>query len=125
MRPVKTRSQISAEETASAIVAAAGRLFVERGYHATSIGRIASEAGVAVQTIYNAVGSKSDLLSRVLDRAVAGERATAPVASLMRERIEREEDPRRIIGHLVELWRGALPRTAPVFRIIREAAASD
>jgi AcrR family transcriptional regulator len=123
--PVKTRKQFAAEETQRVIVAAASRLFLEHGYHATSIGRIASEAGVAVQTIYNAVGSKRDLLSRVLDSAAAGERAPVPVPQFMREQAESEPDPRRIIGQLVEFWRSALPRTAPVFRIIREAAAAD
>ena len=107
------------------IVEAAARLFLEHGYHATSIGRIAAEAGVAVQTIYNAVGSKRDLLSRVLDFAAAGERAPVPVPQFMREQAESAPDPRRIIAQLVEFWRSALPRTAPVFRIIREAAAAD
>jgi AcrR family transcriptional regulator len=127
VQPVKTRKQLAAEETQRVIVEAASRLFLERGYNATSIGRIASEAGVAVQTIYNAVGSKRDLLSRVLDFAAAGERAPAPVPQFMREQAEREPDPnpRRIIAQLVEFWRGALPRTAPVFRVIREAAAAD
>ncbi|HEX5246464.1 MAG TPA: helix-turn-helix domain-containing protein [Gaiellaceae bacterium] len=125
MGSVKTRKQVAAEETQRAIVEAASRLFLEHGYHATSIGRIAAEAGVAVQTIYNAVGSKRDVLSRVLDFAAAGERAPVPVPQFMREQAESEPDPRLIIGQLVELWRGALPRTAPVFRIIREAAAAD
>jgi AcrR family transcriptional regulator len=125
MEPVKTRKQFAAEETQRVIVGAASRLFLEHGYHATSIGRIALEAGVAVQTIYNAVGSKRDLLSRVLDVAAAGERAPAPVPQFMREQAESEPDPRRIIAQLIEFWRGALPRTAPVFRIIREAAVSD
>jgi AcrR family transcriptional regulator len=125
MEPVKTRKQFAAEETQRVIVEAASRLFLEHGYHATSIGRIASEAGVAVQTIYNAVGSKRDVLSRVLDFTTAGERAPVPVPQFMREQAERETNPRRIIAQLVEFWRGALPRTAPVFRIIREAAASD
>lgn len=125
MELVKTRKQFAAEETQRVIVEAASRLFLEHGYHATSIGRIASEAGVAVQTIYNAVGSKRDLLSRVLDFAAAGERSPSPVPQFMREQAESEPDPRRIIAQLVEFWRGALPRTAPVFRIIREAAASD
>jgi AcrR family transcriptional regulator len=122
---VKTRKQRAAEETQRAIVEAASRLFLEHGYHATSIGRIANEAGVAVQTIYNAVGSKREVLSRVLDFAAAGERAPVPVPLFMREQAEAEPDPRRIIAQLVEFWRDALPRTAPVFRIIREAAASD
>ncbi len=125
MPPVKTRKQLAAAETQRAIVEAATRLFLERGYHATSIGRIAAEAGVAVQTIYNAIGSKRDVLSRVLDFAAAGERAPVPVPQFMREQAEAESDPRRVIAQLVTFWRGALPRTAPVFRIIREAAAAD
>jgi AcrR family transcriptional regulator len=125
VQPVKTRKQLAAEETQGVIVEAASRLFLEHGYHATSIGRIASEAGVAVQTIYNAVGSKGELLSRVLDFAAAGERSPVPVPQFMREQAESEPNPRRIIAQLVEFWRGALPRTAPVFRIIREAAAAD
>ena len=125
VQPVKTRKQLAAEETQRVIIEAASRLFLERGYHATSIGRIASEAGVAVQTIYNAVGSKGDLLSRVLDFAAAGERSPVSTPQFMREQAEREPDPRRMIAQLIEFWRGALPRTAPVFRIIREAAAAD
>jgi AcrR family transcriptional regulator len=125
VEPVKTRKQLAAEETQRVIVEAASRLFLEHGYHATSIGRIAAEAGVAVQTIYNAVGSKGDLLSRVLDFTAAGERAPATVPQFMREQAESEADPRRIVAQLVEFWRGALPRTAPVFRIVREAAAAD
>jgi AcrR family transcriptional regulator len=122
---VKTRQQVAAEETQRAIVEAAARLFVERGYHATSIARIASEAGVAVQTVYNSVGAKREILSRVLDFAAAGDRAPVPVPQFMREQAEREPDPRRIIGQLIEFWRGALPRTAAVFRVIREAAAIE
>jgi AcrR family transcriptional regulator len=125
MQPVKTRKQLGAEETQRVIVEAASRLFLERGYHATSIARVAAGAGVAVQTIYNAIGSKRELLSRVLDFAAAGDRAPVPVQQFMREQAEPESDPRRIIAQLVEFWRGALPRTAPVFRIMREAAASD
>lgn len=125
MARVKARQQIAAEETQRVIVEAAARLFVEQGYYGTSIGRIASEAGVAVQTIYNSIGSKGDVLSRVLDFAAAGEQAPVPVPQFMYEQAEREPDPRQIIAQLVEFWKGALPRTAPIFRVIREAAAID
>ncbi|HYM56402.1 MAG TPA: TetR/AcrR family transcriptional regulator [Solirubrobacteraceae bacterium] len=111
----RTRQQIAAQETKRAIVEGATRLFGTRGYHATSLGLIASEAGVAVQTIYNSVGSKRDVLSAVLDLAAAGE--GAPVFS--------EPDPRRIIARLVEFWRGSLPRTARLLRVVGEAAAAD
>ena len=101
------------------------RLFLADGYSATTITRIAREAGVAVQTIYNSVGAKRDLLSRVLDFAAAGAQAPTPVATFMRERAERADDPREIIAGLVDFWAEGLPRTAPVFRVIREAAALD
>jgi AcrR family transcriptional regulator len=125
VRIVKTRQQIAKEETQRTVVEAAARLFAKQGYNATSIGQIASEAGVAVQTIYNSVGAKRELLSRVLDFAAAGERAPLPVAQFMRQSAERASDPRLILAQLVDFWRDALPRTAPVFRMIREAAAGD
>jgi hypothetical protein len=34
-------------------------------------------------------------------------------------------DPIQIIDQFVEVWQGSLPRTAPVFRVVREAAAID
>ena len=104
---------------------AAARLFLDNGYQATSIARIASEAGVAVQTVYNSVGAKRELLSRVLDAAAAGERAPTPVPEFMRAQAEQELDPGRIVDQLVDFWSGALPRVAPIFRVIREAAAGD
>ena len=121
----KRPRDLSAESTQRAIVETAARLFLEKGYNATSITRIAREAGVAVQTIYNSVGAKRDLLSRVLDFAAAGAQAPTPVATFMRERAEATEDPHAIIDELVAFWAEGLPRTAPVFRMIHEAAALD
>jgi len=80
---------------------------------------------VAVQTIYNAVGSKRDLLIRVLDFAAAGDRAPRTVPSFMQEQAEAEPDPRKVIALLVDFWRGGLQRTAPIFEVIRQAAALD
>jgi AcrR family transcriptional regulator len=108
-RSIKARHQIAAEETQAVIVAAAARLFLERGYPATSVAHIAAEAGVAVQTIYNSLGSKRDVLERVLELAASGE----PVSQ--------DSDPDRIVEH----WRRALPASASVFRLIRYAAAVD
>src|SRR4051812_21569469 len=49
------------------ILAAARRLFAERGYAATSINDIAADAGVAVQTIYARLGSKRGMLLALID----------------------------------------------------------
>jgi AcrR family transcriptional regulator len=106
---MKARHQIAAEETQAVIVAAAARLFLERGYQATSVNQIGAEAGVAVQTIYNSLGSKRDVLERVLELAARDELATE------------DPDPGRIVDH----WRRALPNIAPAFHLIRDAAAVE
>ncbi|MDP9266270.1 MAG: TetR family transcriptional regulator [Chloroflexota bacterium] len=125
MADVKTRRQVAAEQTQRAIIEAAARLFAQNGYQQTSIAQIAAAAGVAVQTVYNSIGGKRELLSRVLDFAAAGDRAPEPVPEFMRRMAEAETDPRRIIDQLVRFWQDALARTAPVFRILREAAVVD
>ncbi len=125
MGEMRNRREIAAAETQRVIVTAATGLFLERGYTATSVGDVAREAGVAVQTIYNAVGSKRELLSRALDFAAAGDEAPTPVPVFMHERAQRKTDAREILRQLVDFWRGGLARTAPVFAVIRQAAALD
>ena len=125
MSDVKSRREIAAEATQRVIVETAARLFVEQGYAPTTISQIARESGVAVQTIYNSTGSKRELLSRVLDFAAAGDKAPRPVPAFMQEQAEAEPDARKVIAQLVEFWRGGLERTAPIFEVIRQAAALD
>ncbi len=71
------RRRASAADTRRAVIAAATRLFAERGW-ATSVRDIAREAGVAVETVYSVVGSKRELLKVAMDVAVVGD--DAPVA---------------------------------------------
>lgn len=73
MNPVKRRSDASQSsprrrdraETRARMLDAARRLFVERGYAATTIPEIAAAAGVAVPTIYWAFGSKRGMVSEI------------------------------------------------------------
>ena len=125
MSRTKGSREASAEATRRTIVAAASRLFFQRGYHGTGIDEVAAAAGVAVQTIYNSIGSKRDLLVRVLDYAASGERAPIPVGEIGRERVAGIEDPRELIAAVVSVARGNFERTIPVFRIIREAAVLE
>jgi AcrR family transcriptional regulator len=77
------QSSVRAEgamRTRQAIVSTATRLFVERGYAATSLADIAAAAGVARPTVFAAFGSKAALLRQVLDEALAGDDAPVPVA---------------------------------------------
>jgi AcrR family transcriptional regulator len=56
----------AADEKRAEIVAAARRLFIDDGYDATPIARLAKAAGVAPNTIYWYFGDKDDVLIAVL-----------------------------------------------------------
>ncbi len=56
-----------AQQTREDILRTARRLFAERGYVHTSINDIAEGAGVAVQTIYDRLGSKRGMLTALVD----------------------------------------------------------
>lgn len=67
-----TRREMQAEQTRSDILEGARHCFALHGYCGTSVKQIAAQAHVSVQTIYDSVGRKQDLvreLHRILDRA--------------------------------------------------------
>jgi len=59
-----------AAETRRTVLSAATRLFIERGWAATTLAAVAAEAGTAVETVYSAFGSKSGLLIAAIDVAI-------------------------------------------------------
>ena len=114
-----------AATTRAQIVGAAAVLFTELGYVGTSIGAIATRAGVAVQTIYNAVGNKAAVLSAVLDVAASGPNAPTPVPIFMAERTQAANDAAEVIAILADWLVEANTRTATIHWIIRQASAVD
>jgi len=121
----RTRREIAAEATQTQIVETAARLFMGQGYVATTIGSIAEEAGVAVQTVYNSVGSKAEVLSAVLDRIAAGPEAPTPVPEFMRARSDRARDADAVVGLLADWFAEVQPRLAPLWDVIAAAAGAD
>jgi AcrR family transcriptional regulator len=61
-----TKSPTKGERTSQAILEAAYSLFVEQGYHATSMRQIAQHAGIALSGIYNHFNSKADIFDHLL-----------------------------------------------------------
>ena len=125
MPRVNNRRAVAVQATRRVIVETAARLFIDRGYHAATLGEIAREAGVAIQTIYNSIGSKRDVLSKVLDYAAAGEHAPTPAPTFVLAQAEQEPDTHKILDQLVDFWRESRPRTAPFYKLLRQAAAVD
>ena len=64
---LRGRRAVQAEQTRVEILKAARRQFAINGYAATSVKEIATEAGVSVQTVYDSVGSKAELVRRLND----------------------------------------------------------
>ncbi|WP_111721170.1 TetR/AcrR family transcriptional regulator [Homoserinimonas sp. OAct 916] len=111
--------------TRGKVVRAARRLFLSRGYVDTSIAAIATEANVAVQTIYNSVGNKVALLSAMLDDAASGPNSPMPVRDLMRERTDASQDVSGVLDVLADWFVEVGERTVDVWAVIQQAAAVD
>ena len=122
----RERAEEERRATRRRVVEAAHRLFVERGYVATTMADIAAEAGVALQSVYKAGTSKAELLNMVVDFAVAGDDQHVHIAARPQfEAIAEEADPRRQVAMIAALITDTQERSAPVQRALRQAAAVD
>src|SRR5918997_425120 len=131
-RPVKRRAYDTsnrtrqARETRRRIVEAAARLFERNGYAATSIAAIASEAGVALPTVYATLRSKAGILQAVVDLTVRGDDDATPLAAREAwQQIERQHDARERLALFARLHRQICDREAAVFAQLDAAAGTD
>jgi AcrR family transcriptional regulator len=127
-----------AERTRAAIVEAAGRVFTERGYASATIPRIATEAGVAVETVYRSAQSapsapsapsgKAGLLAAAVQAALAGgaERAEVPIDERPGiRRVIEETDPHAQLRAYAATQPGVWGRVGPLLRVLDVAASTD
>ena len=122
------RRREQSAQTRRDIETAANTLFRERGYVGTSMPTIAAEAGVVVETIYRAFGSKAGLFKAVLEAALAGgsERAELPPAERPAIRaVIAETDPSRKLELYADTQPGVHGRSSPLYRVLVAAADSD
>lgn len=120
------RRQEQARQNQGAILQAAHGMFLERGYAATTVAAIAAAAGVSVETVYKAFGSKPGLVKAVVDVAIVGD--DEPVPMIERDRVRRmeaEPNPRRKLTIYGEHLAESAPRRVPVELLLRAAAATD
>lgn len=120
--PLRARQ---AAATKRSIVDAALQLFGERGWAATTLPAIASEAGVSVDTIYSVFGTKSSLLMDVVHLAIVGDDDDVPMAErpdfALLGKGRRHERIRAGVRYTLRVY----DRSVPILRALREAAASD
>src|SRR3954465_2762662 len=102
---------------------AAQRLFERDGYVATTVEDIATEAGVALKTVYSAFATKAGLLRALWDVLLKGDADDAPVGQRewYREMLE-EPDPERQLRLNARNARAVKTRIGGILRTIRSAA---
>src|SRR5712671_5652035 len=116
-----------ADATRLAIAAAAGRLFAERGYAATSIEEVAAAADVGRATVFTSVGGKPELLKEAYRLAVRGPAsANTPLGEQPRSRrISAEPDAHKLLAGYAGVMVEVGGRLAPLYEAVRAAAHAN
>jgi AcrR family transcriptional regulator len=109
------------EETRQRLQQAAAEEFIEHGYAAATVSRIAKRAGVTVQTLYLAWGSKRALLQAYMTTSLA--RGMGSVLDLS-DRFA-GMSPIEITEGMARVVSGAAAAAGTGWKLYRDAAATD
>ncbi len=119
-----SRRRQQASQTRDDILAAARARFLADGFAATTIGAVAADARVSVDTIYKTFGGKPGLVRAIHEQGLAG---GGPVAAETRSDVLQatEVDPHAVMRGIGQLSAEVAPLVAPILLLIRDAAATD
>jgi AcrR family transcriptional regulator len=125
-RPYRSeRRQEQADQTRLRVLDAADVVFRQRGYERASIAAIATEAGVADETIYAHFKNKRTLLGELVQRAVRGaDPRPVPEQSAPRALVDisdQREQLRLFAADIVQ----RLERAAPLVALVSQAAPGE
>jgi TetR/AcrR family transcriptional regulator of autoinduction and epiphytic fitness len=127
--PRTYRSDRRAEQAARTrqrVLAAATELFEGQGYAATTVRAVASDAGVSVQTVELAFGSKPRLLKACIDVAIAGDDEPVPVLEReWTEAVRAATSPEELLSAVSRVVGPAQERSAGLVLAVFEGASSD
>jgi AcrR family transcriptional regulator len=119
-----SRRREQAERMRSVILDTARREFLEQGYAATTVARIAEEAGTSVETLYKAYGGKAGLVRALWERGLRG-RAAVPAPEQSDVLSSTATDPVAVLKGWGRFMTELAPEGAPIVLLIRAAAATD
>ena len=121
-----TRRREQAHASRRAVIGCAQRLFLERGFAATTMPDVAAAAGVSIQSVYKVFGNKVGLAKAVFDVAIAGDDEPVPMVQrpTLRKVVEATDpyEKLRLYGRHLS---AVAPRHVPVQLVILDAAAND
>ena len=121
-----TAPQARTRRTKASVVDAARGLFDERGYAATTIEAISERSDTPQATIYRLFASKLGILKAVIDVAIVGDDDDVAMADRPQVReLLADLDAHERLAQFAALLRDLMARTAPVHRLLADAARSD
>jgi AcrR family transcriptional regulator len=121
-----TRRHALAQATRQHVIETATPLFIDQGYEATSVRQLAAAAGVSLQTLYNAFGSKFGIFSALMDVIIVGDHEAVPLSGRPEIRaLEATDDASAMVEALVRATTPVLGRLSIIYPTLRAAAASD
>lgn len=125
--PKRPVSQARTRRTRTAVVQAAGELFAERGYAATTIEAISERSDTPQATIYRLFASKLGILKALLDVLIGGDDEAVGMLDRpeVRGLLTENGSARHQLEGFTALVRAVLTRVGPVHRILADAARSD
>jgi AcrR family transcriptional regulator len=115
-----SRRQDYAEATRKAIIDAARKLFAERGYSATRVEDIATEARVAPTTVYAVAGGKQNLLQMLITMWT-----TDPIVEATLTHIDLATDSEAILRELASASRIMRESYADVIKVMLATATQN
>jgi len=116
----------SARVTRRRVLAAAGVLFVDQGYAATTIAMIARDADVSAQTVYGQFGGKAGVLKGVYDVMLAGDDEDVPMAQRsVFTRMATAADMEELLELYTALARAVTGRLSPILPLIYGSRAVE
>jgi AcrR family transcriptional regulator len=120
------RGQARTRLARTAVISAARTLFLERGYGATTIEAISASSDVPAATVYRLFSSKRGILKALLDVSIVGDDEAVALAdrTTVRSLVD-DPDPKNQLAGFVGITAAVNSRTAPIYRILVSAAASD
>jgi AcrR family transcriptional regulator len=122
-RSARRREQ--AEQTRERVLAAAERVFVERGFEAATVNAIAAEADVSPETVYSRFGTKRALLVELVSRAARGP-DTSPILEQSGPRaVAAETDQRAQLKLFAADVVLRLERVGPLTAVLAGAAQAE
>jgi len=109
-----------ADRTRTAIIEAAGRLWMERGLHGVGLEEVAAAAGVTRRTVYLHFGSKPALLLAYVHRSEAGAGLPSLVAAMTTA-----ATPGEMIETLGRIQVEYVPKVFASMRLVNAARSSE